>query len=1384
YPPSILIGLGGTGTKALEHLRRMLYERFSRAVLPGMAFLSIDTDQSSKDGAAEDKNTVSPMDRHILFKDHERLELSKGNVGHYLGENLSQYPHIQEWWDNSIQSLQGLNSKEGAGQVRPLSRILTVINYDEIVSKITAAKTQVKGINVDSARVQASSDIDVYIIAGLAGGTGSGMFLDTAAIVKSTLNNCKIRGYFVLPSAYKSIESKYAKLAANGVAALRELNHYMNNPFEVQWKAGGKKHSYGSLYEYCYLLAGENHNGKQIGTPTNSYIAIGESLFLRFSGGKMPGFIQSVQVNRWQYLNNSVNYEYRGKNRERYLADSWKTKFSSLGISKLVFPSWRLLHYARYDLAAELLQLINPDSKYARNFRDSVTSYRNEFLIELNLFQGTYVEQEDGQMKTTKMNQTRDRLAQLAGENSGNIFQKIENRAEMMVEDAESMLLEKSTIADCRGAWQQLSAKFGRPEAPGQAGDWALVIEANAKSLVQEIANAIPSVIEDFYSRLQRGEVGITGLAQILQSCKDIMNHSISEEANIMQEEFRYINFMRKYKTTLKNRMDENEAEFERQIENADKISKPLLFSPDKDNHRESVQEASRYMKAYWRAKITHYICDHCIKVFETAVSEFDEMLLKVEYTLRKLKDLQSQFFEDKNHFKASVKASMFKELGTTISYDTLLEYYLGKDADKKEERLKRILDRFLRHNNYTTFASLHQAVSDGDSFSTFEVELSAETFFALKGNDSHYTSAFGDETEKPKEGFVLRHSAARAIKQLSSSQLKEMLKFVYDKGLPWIQKCGSHIPASNYSEAKDAFIGYVGDSDTVELLSNAMLEIKEDFEPRRVMISDPSEIVFYTETHGFPVYHSNDLHDSGGMIEHYITHLKNRLPLHIHREFESFQTLVPKKVSEMDLRRRNYQVFIEAQILGLLKTIGGNGVDERKSFFVKQVVTPDGREQWPAVGTEIAYLEKLFHNAHERNKLNEMLSEKRKAFLDNGGTWGQLYVIAYYWLQALYPALRDEERKAQEKTDASVIVAKLETQALEELMETYREKADRNGEPIDAASRDLLRLRKTHFQNFSSWTVPISLNKGDPIPIRSEPEQNNRKEKWEEMSLVVDQVQLFSRRGWLERVQETAFDSQVQFPRLAINWERYEPQYYDYKHPNMHHVSVEFEMLDVVSLYAEKPTPGQHLVRLSGADEWKDIFDFPDIAKALRDKGFERPENLVKAASEPISTEDVSATDDPMVWYFSPERQKSQFKASEVAQRVLSSPGNHRVYHLDTWLSAEEHPAVQRYIQQSSGPPSPTDEPAPPEPQDALSGELHYYSERHGTEEDVSVETVIERILSESGEHYIIKAGLHKDWISWNQFQPLAEAVAKAKTKKDTLPPPPGRRLPPPPKS
>src|SRR5690349_11999739 len=72
YPRTVFIALGGTGAKALMHLRRLVIERFGALEnLEGVAYLSIDTDVHSQEPSAEEEKR-SPLDRAISFARDER----------------------------------------------------------------------------------------------------------------------------------------------------------------------------------------------------------------------------------------------------------------------------------------------------------------------------------------------------------------------------------------------------------------------------------------------------------------------------------------------------------------------------------------------------------------------------------------------------------------------------------------------------------------------------------------------------------------------------------------------------------------------------------------------------------------------------------------------------------------------------------------------------------------------------------------------------------------------------------------------------------------------------------------------------------------------------------------------------------------------------------------------------------------------------------------------------------------------------------------------------------------------------------------------------------------------------------------------------------------
>ena len=172
YPRTLLIGLGGTGAKALQHLRRMKIERFGTVDLPGVAYLSMDTDlQSARPEATKEQ---SPYEDLVSFDETQRINLS-ANLNAVL-ENMARHPHVKEWWDDSaLDSKRNFDLGKGAGQIRPLSRLVFFQNRELIQSALERCWSDVTAQNLDDGRIQ-KGKVRIVVVAGLAGGTGSGMF--------------------------------------------------------------------------------------------------------------------------------------------------------------------------------------------------------------------------------------------------------------------------------------------------------------------------------------------------------------------------------------------------------------------------------------------------------------------------------------------------------------------------------------------------------------------------------------------------------------------------------------------------------------------------------------------------------------------------------------------------------------------------------------------------------------------------------------------------------------------------------------------------------------------------------------------------------------------------------------------------------------------------------------------------------------------------------------------------------------------------------------------------------------------------------------------------------------------------------------------------------
>ncbi len=263
--PVVVIGVGGTGAKALDRLKKKVYKQ----LIP------------------DDPDSDIPAYEHIRFLEIDSdTEWVAGTGLNYYGEFVNlQDPHIKTKFTDGV-NLKNMMEKSqfqwleadkipipadlnGAGGIRQLGRYLLINESQLVYQKIK------ESINLAiSGRI--SGDLVIHIIAGISGGMGSGCFIDVCYIVRKVLADLHIGGatvfgYFFLPDVITTIPEVAANTVGidgnytNGYAALMELDYLMN----LKENKGKFIQDYGNFkvetndapVDMCHLVSALDANG-------------------------------------------------------------------------------------------------------------------------------------------------------------------------------------------------------------------------------------------------------------------------------------------------------------------------------------------------------------------------------------------------------------------------------------------------------------------------------------------------------------------------------------------------------------------------------------------------------------------------------------------------------------------------------------------------------------------------------------------------------------------------------------------------------------------------------------------------------------------------------------------------------------------------------------------------------------------------------------------------------------------------------------------------------------------------------------------------------------------------------------------------------------------
>lgn len=218
---TLVVGVGGTGTLVLRALKKRYEETRVDERVPA-SFLALDFDRSALSSDNNEQAFAPLSEEDFLYLNPGAIQELLRNIDRTQDGQLA-WERVRRWFPDPERVRIPTSEVEanGASQLRPLGRLGFFLN-DELLE--TTLRRKLGGLRAEVDSVRLSTAKRVIVVSSLAGGTGGGMLLDIAYLLRRQDARPRVFLYLLLPEVFVDLDSG-GRVLPNSYGLLKELAH-------------------------------------------------------------------------------------------------------------------------------------------------------------------------------------------------------------------------------------------------------------------------------------------------------------------------------------------------------------------------------------------------------------------------------------------------------------------------------------------------------------------------------------------------------------------------------------------------------------------------------------------------------------------------------------------------------------------------------------------------------------------------------------------------------------------------------------------------------------------------------------------------------------------------------------------------------------------------------------------------------------------------------------------------------------------------------------------------------------------------------------------------------------------------------------------------------